>query len=79
MSLSELKEKDVVNVSNGMRVGKAMDLEFDETSGCVTALVVPGKMDVLALLRGERKGIVIPWEQICCIGDDVILVRFEEA
>lgn len=77
MSLSEMKEKDVVNIENGMRVGKVMDIEFDETTGCVQALVVPGKFDFLALVRGERKGIVIPWPQICRIGDDVILVRFD--
>ena len=54
MSLSELKEKDVVNIENGMRVGKVMDIEFDATTGCVEALVVPGGFDFLALLRGER-------------------------
>lgn len=77
MSLSELKEKDVVNIENGMRVGKVMDIEFDTTTGCVEALVVPGGFDFLALLRGEKKGLVIPWPQICRIGDDVILVRFD--
>lgn len=78
MSLSELKAKDVINVCDGSRLGRVMDIEFDEQSGEVTALVVPGSFDLLALLRGERKGLAIPWSQICCIGDDVILVRFSE-
>ena len=55
-----------------------MDIEFDAQTGCVTALVVPGKFDFFALLRGEKKGLAIAWPQICCIGDDVILVRIDE-
>ena len=77
MSLSELRTKDVVNTLDGKRLGKVMDIEFDECSGHVEALVVPGGFDFLALLRGEKKGLVIPWPQICRIGDDVILVRFD--
>ena len=77
MSLSELKNRDVVNVCDGKRVGKVMDIEFDEHTGQVEALVVPGGFDFLALLRGERRGLVIPWRQICCIGDDIILVQFD--
>lgn len=78
MSLSELKEKNVINIENGVCVGKVMDIEFDAQTGCVTALVVPGKFDFFALLRGEKKGLAIAWPQICCIGDDVILVRIDE-
>lgn len=77
MSLSELKEKEVVNIENGASIGKVMDLEFDVHSGCITAIVVPGAFDFFALVRGEKKGLVIPWEQICCIGSDVILVRVD--
>lgn len=40
----------------------------------VTALVVPGEFSLIQLLRGEKCGIVIPWGNICKIGDDVILV-----
>ena len=51
-----------------------MDLEFDPVDGRVTALVVPGEFSHIQLLRGEKCGIVIPWGNICKIGDDVILV-----
>ena len=40
----------------------------------MTALVVPGEFSLASLLRGERSGVVIPWESICKIGADVILV-----
>ena len=74
MTLSELKAKDVVNTVDGRCIGKPMDLEFDPVDGRVTALVVPGEFSLIQLLRGEKCGIVIPWGNICKIGDDVILV-----
>lgn len=77
MTLGELKQKDVVNTRDGQSLGKAMDLEFCEGTGQVTALVVPGPFDLISFLRGERAGIVIPWENIVKIGSDVILVEVE--
>ena len=77
MSLSELRTKDVVNTLDGRRLGKVMDIEFDEQSGQVEALVVPGEFKMTSMLRGEKCGIVIPWEHICKIGENVILVDLD--
>ena len=74
MSLSELKQKDVINTRDGHCLGRPMDLEFCAVDGRITALVVPGEFSLVGMLRGEKCGIVIPWENICKIGDDVILV-----
>ena len=77
MSLSELRTKDVVNTLDGKRLGKVMDIEFDAHTGQVEALVVPGEFKVGNMLRGEKCGIVIPWQRICRIGENVILVELE--
>jgi len=77
MSLSELRQKDVINTRDGQCLGKPMDIEFCALDGRVTAIVVPGAFSFVHLLRGERAGVVIPWENICKIGDDVILVDVE--
>ena len=77
MSLSELRTKDVVNTRDGKRLGKVMDIEFDAMDGHVDAIVVPGEFRVGSMLRGEKCGIVIPWERICKIGENVILVELE--
>ncbi len=77
MSLSELRTKDVVNTRDGRRLGKVMDIEFDDRNGHVEALVVPGEFSVGSMLRGEKCGIVIPWQRICKIGENVILVELE--
>ena len=75
MSLSELRTKDVVNTLDGKRLGKVMDIEFDERDGRVEALVVPGEFKVGNVIRGEKCGVVIPWQRICKIGENVILVE----
>ena len=78
MTLGDLKQKDVINTLTGASLGKPMDIEFCSCDGRVNALVVPGEFSLSALFRGERCGIVIPWDNICKIGDDVILVEIEE-
>ncbi len=77
MSLSELRTKDVINVQNGKQLGKVMDIEFSEVTGCVEAIVVPAEFKFTSVLRGEKCGIVIPWSRICKIGENVILVQLE--
>lgn len=77
MTLTELRQKDVINTRDGRCLGKVMDIEFCLCDGKVTAIVVPGEFRFGHMLRGEKAGIVIPWEMICKIGDDVILVDVE--
>lgn len=74
MTLSELRTKEVINVEDGRRLGRVMDIEFCTADSRVTALVVPADTTFLQSLRGEKCGMVIPWENIRRIGDDVILV-----
>lgn len=74
MTLSELRTKEVIDVSDGKRLGRVMDIEFCVVSSRVTALVVPADTSFIQSLRGEKCGLVIPWEDIRRIGDDVILV-----
>jgi YlmC/YmxH family sporulation protein len=75
--LSELKERDVVDVADGRRLGTVGDLEIDTESGQVTALLVPGAPRLLGLLGSEGE-LRIPWSAIVTIGADVILVRSAE-
>ena len=74
MTLSELRTKEVIDVQDGKRLGRVMDIEFCSEDSRVTALVVPAETSFLQSLRGEKCGLVIPWENIRRIGDDVILV-----
>ena len=74
LKLSELRDRDVVNLADGRRVGVIGDLEIDPQSGQITAVVVPGAARFFGLL-GTDGSCTIPWGDIVTIGEDVILVK----
>ena len=79
MTFSELKQKDVINIFDGKRLGKPVDLVLNQ-GACVEALVVPGGSGgFLGLLKQEKEGCFIPWSQVLRIGNDVILVEIHES
>ncbi len=77
VTFADLKQKDVVNICDGRRLGKPMDLVLNE-SAVVEALVVPVSGGILNLLKQDRDGCLIPWNRILRIGDDVILAEIHE-
>lgn len=77
MTFTELKQKDVVNICDGRRLGKPMDLVLNE-GACVEALVVPVSSGFLNLLKQEKEGCLVPWNRVLRIGSDVILVEVHE-
>lgn len=70
---SELREREVVNILDGKRLGLASDLEIEAETGRIKAIIVPGPGKFLWLF-GKNEEFVIPWERIKKIGVDVILV-----
>ena len=76
MTFGELRQKDVINICDGRRLGRPIDLSLNE-SACVTARIVPAPGGFLSCLKPDREGVSIPWERIRRIGDDVILVELE--
>ena len=70
---SELREREVVNILDGKRLGLASDLEIDVETGWIKAIVVPGPGKFLWFF-GKSEDFIIPWERIKKIGVDVILV-----
>ena len=74
MNFSDLKLKDVINVSDGRRLGRPMDVTFTENA-CIEALIVPDTFRIVNCLKPTRAGISIAWNCVRRIGDDVILVE----
>lgn len=68
---SELRCKEVINITDGCRLGYTSDLELED--GRVRALIVPGPCRFLGLFAPTVE-YVIPWCCIRRIGGDIILV-----
>ena len=70
----DFKHKEVVNITDGKRLGYVQDVCADLESGVITSIIVPGNNKLIKIFSGNND-IVIPWEKIKCIGDDIILVE----
>ena len=73
---SDFRVKEVINIRDGRRLGNIVDMEFNLSEGRITAIIVPGSSKWMGLIK-NGDDIVIPWERIKKIGDDVILVDIE--
>ncbi|PAE43280.1 YlmC/YmxH family sporulation protein [Neobacillus sp. YX16] len=76
VKISEFQIKDVVNVSDGKKLGNIGDIEINLSTGKIEAVIVTGNGKVLGFF-GREEDIVIPWKNIIKIGQDVILVRYK--
>lgn len=73
--MGDLRNKEVISVSDGTRIGFVSDIEIDTQSARLTAVIIYGKLRLMGLL-GRAEDIVIPWESIALIGGDTVLVNY---
>lgn len=69
----ELRHKEVINSSDGCRIGFVDDVEVDTVTSQVRAIIVFGRPRCFGLL-GRNEDVIIPWSDIQLIGEDTILV-----
>lgn len=74
--LEDLRDKNVINVKNGVSLGCVDDVVIDTCSAEVVSLVIYGRNRLFGLL-GREDDIIVSWNNINIIGDDVILVCFD--
>lgn len=79
MRLSELGEKEIVNLNNGGRLGILADADMiiDESSGNILSLSIPDRRLTMKLFSTERNYMEIPWDSIRKIGYDMIIVELD--
>lgn len=70
----DFKSKEVININDAKRLGFVQDVCADLETGKITSIVVPGSNKLLSMFTNEND-IVITWDKIKCIGDDIILVE----
>lgn len=74
MRLCDLRQKEVINMDDCCRLGCVSDIEFNLEKGCITAIIVPGPGHICYFL-GRDNEYIIPYNCICQVGEDIILVR----
>lgn len=57
--------------------GYVQDVCADLETGRITSIIVPGSNKMLNIFASNNE-IIIPWEKISCIGDDLILVELNQ-
>lgn len=75
IKVSELRQRDVINVVDGRRLGFIKDVELDIAEGKIKALILPGQGGKFLFFFGHNEDLIIPWEKVIKVGIDVILVE----
>ncbi|HAA24576.1 MAG TPA: YlmC/YmxH family sporulation protein [Ruminiclostridium sp.] len=75
--IAELRQKEVINISDGRRLGFVKDAEFSLETGRILSIVLPGPYSFFRLF-GKETELVIPWKDVRKIGEDIILVDIRD-
>lgn len=69
----DFRKKEVINIKDGRRLGFVQDVTADLKTGTIKEIIVPGDNKLFGLFSNNEE-IVIPWNAIKCISDEIILV-----
>ena len=72
--LTDLKNKEVINISSGRRLGFVSDIELDTCDARLVSLIIPGESGLFS----KSQSIKIPWACIEHIGEDLIIVKMKD-
>ena len=75
MRLSDLQNKDIVNIKDGRNIGSIIDVKIDPNSGNIVSFIIEPNRNFFRFFRGEKFDTEINWHSIEKIGEDVILVK----
>ena len=76
LTFCELREKEVVNIADGKKLGRILDMAFT-SNGTIKGLIVPGEKKFFKNISGDES-IFVPWKNTVKIGEDAILVQHGE-
>lgn len=76
IKISDLRQREVINILDGKRLGNIKDIEMDLDEGRVVSIIMPGQNRLFRFFSfGKDNDYIIPWEDIKKIGIDVILIE----
>ena len=73
MKFCELRRKEVINLTDGRRLGCVGDLEICVPEGTVKGIIVYGRAVFFGLF-GRGEDYYIPWQCVQKFGSDIILI-----
>ena len=76
MRFGELKDREIINVQTGEKLGifGHCELDIDISTGQIISIIITGGGSFLSFLGKEDETTVIPWDKIIKIGKDTIMV-----
>ncbi|OPY59095.1 MAG: PRC-barrel domain protein [Pelotomaculum sp. PtaU1.Bin035] len=79
MRMGDLVGKEIINICNGARLGVVgeSDMDIDVDSGEIRSIILPKKNNIINLWV-DRQHLVIPWEAVRKIGEEVIIVELDQ-
>ncbi len=69
----DMRQKEVINIKDGKRLGFISDVCIDIEEGCVKEVIIPAPGKVLGVF-GREQEYKVSWKSIKQVGDDLILV-----
>ena len=73
MNLSDLQNKDIINVVDGKKIGNIIDAYFNTTNGVIEKLILSPSKSLFSI---KNSTIEISFNKIKKIGEDVILIEY---
>ena len=73
MKLSELEKKDIINIKDGKKIGRIVDVEFDISNGYMIKFIIESS-NIIKSLFSSNEMLSIKFSQIKKLGEDVILI-----
>lgn len=77
MRLSEIGNKEIVDLSTGCSHGQLWDAEmiFDQKTGKIKSVLVPSLQNTGFFKKGFGSICELPWSSIVIVGDDMIIFQ----
>ena len=73
MNLSDLQNKDLINIIDGKKIGNIIDAKFNVETGLIEKLIIEPSKSLFSL---KNNSLELNYRDISKIGEDVILVKY---
>ncbi len=70
-------EETVINVVDGRNLGNICDMSYEIVPGRIISITTKKAAGLFSFFKKEE-GIIINWDQVVKIGDDVVIVNYLE-